>query len=95
MPGFTHLQAAQPMTFGHHMLAWFEMLERDRARLADCRARMNVMPLGAAALAGTTYPIDREFTAAELGFTAPTRRHPGLPSPIATSPSSSAPPPRC
>jgi argininosuccinate lyase len=69
MPGFTHLQTAQPVTFGHHMLAWFEMVERDRARFVDCRKRTNVMPLGAAALAGTTYPIDREFTANELGFT--------------------------
>ena len=68
MPGFTHLQVAQPVTFGHHMLAWFEMLERDRARLADCRRRVNVMPLGAAALAGTSFPIDREYTAALLGF---------------------------
>ena len=68
MPGFTHLQTAQPVTFGHHMLAWFEMLERDRDRLADCRRRMNVLPLGAAALAGTTYPIDRGYTARELGF---------------------------
>jgi len=70
MPGFTHLQTAQPVTFGHHMLAWCEMLMRDHARLADCRKRINVMPLGAAALAGTTYPIDREFTAKELGFDA-------------------------
>ena len=70
MPGFTHLQTAQPVTFGHHMLAWCEMLMRDRARLVDCRKRINVMPLGAAALAGTTYPIDREFTAKELGFDA-------------------------
>ncbi len=68
MPGFTHLQTAQPVTFGHHMLAWCEMLLRDRQRLADCRKRINVMPLGSAALAGTTYPIDREFTARELGF---------------------------
>ena len=68
MPGFTHLQTAQPVSFGHHMLAWCEMLLRDRARLADCRQRINVMPLGSAALAGTTYPIDREFTARELGF---------------------------
>jgi argininosuccinate lyase len=68
MPGFTHLQTAQPVTFGHHLLAWFEMLVRDRERLADCRRRVDVMPLGAAALAGTTFPIDREFTAAELGF---------------------------
>ncbi len=68
MPGFTHLQTAQPITFGHHMLAWVAMLRRDMARLRDCRARVNVMPLGAAALAGTSYPIDREFTARELGF---------------------------
>jgi argininosuccinate lyase len=71
MPGFTHLQTAQPITFGHHMLAWFEMLTRDRARLRDCRARMNQMPLGAAALAGTSYPIDRHYTAELLGFDAP------------------------
>lgn len=56
MPGFTHLQVAQPVTFGHHMMAWFEMLRRDRERLADCRKRLNVMPLGAAALAGTSFP---------------------------------------
>ncbi len=68
MPGFTHLQTAQPITFGHHMLAWFEMLKRDAGRLADCRKRVNSMPLGSAALAGTTYPIDRAFTAKELGF---------------------------
>jgi argininosuccinate lyase len=68
LPGFTHLQTAQPITFGHHMLAWNEMLQRDSERLADCRKRVNVMPLGSAALAGTTYPIDREFTAKELGF---------------------------
>ena len=72
LPGFTHLQVAQPVTFGHHMLAWFEMLVRDGSRLRDCRARMNQSPLGAAALAGTTYPIDREMTAAALGFDAPT-----------------------
>jgi argininosuccinate lyase len=71
MPGFTHLQVAQPITFGHHMMAWFEMLERDRERLADCRLRVNVMPLGAAALAGTSYPIDRDRTAALLGFDRP------------------------
>ncbi len=71
LPGFTHLQVAQPITFGHHMLAWLEMLERDRERLADCRRRMNVMPLGAAALAGTTYPIDRHYTAKLLGFDRP------------------------
>ena len=68
MPGFTHLQTAQPVTFGHHMLAWFEMLRRDRERLADCRKRVNRMPLGAAALAGTTYPINRETTRQLLGF---------------------------
>jgi argininosuccinate lyase len=68
MPGFTHLQIAQPVTFGHHLLAWFEMLCRDRDRLADVRKRVNVMPLGSAALAGTTFPIDRAFTARELGF---------------------------
>jgi argininosuccinate lyase len=70
MPGFTHLQTAQPVTFGHHLMAWQEMLMRDQARLADCYTRVNVMPLGAAALAGTTYPIDRDFTARELGFAA-------------------------
>ncbi|MDH5633441.1 MAG: argininosuccinate lyase [Gammaproteobacteria bacterium] len=71
MPGFTHLQAAQPVTFGHHMMAWFEMLVRDFERFADCRKRINVMPLGAAALAGTTYPIDRNITAELLGFDRP------------------------
>ncbi len=71
LPGFTHLQTAQPVTFGHHMLAWFEMLERDHGRFADCAARLNVLPLGAAALAGTTYPIDRAYTAALLGFDHP------------------------
>jgi argininosuccinate lyase len=73
MPGFTHLQTAQPITFGHHMLAWNEMLQRDAERLADCRKRVNIMPLGSAALAGTTYPIDRAFTARELGFDMPCR----------------------
>ncbi len=68
MPGFTHLQVAQPVTFGHHMLAWFEMFWRDRDRLRDCRRRVNVMPLGAAALAGSTFPLDRAMTARELGF---------------------------
>jgi argininosuccinate lyase len=68
MPGFTHLQIAQPVTFGHHMLAWFEMLQRDRERLADCRKRVSVLPLGAAALAGTSFPIDRAYTAELLGF---------------------------
>ncbi len=72
MPGFTHLQTAQPVTFGHHLLAWNEMLERDYSRLMDCRARMNQSPLGAAALAGTTYPIDRAMTAQLLGFDTPT-----------------------
>jgi len=72
MPGFTHLQVAQPITFGHHMLAWFEMLRRDHGRLEDCRNRMNQMPLGAAALAGTSYPINREFSAELLGFDKPT-----------------------
>ena len=71
MPGFTHLQTAQPVTFGHHMLAWFEMLLRDADRLMDCRRRTNVMPLGAAALAGTPYPIDRNMTADLLGFERP------------------------
>ncbi len=72
MPGFTHLQTAQPVTFGHHLLAWFENLKRDHGRLTDCAKRINVMPLGAAALAGTSYPIDREYTAQLLGFDAPT-----------------------
>lgn len=72
MPGFTHLQTAQPVTFGHHLLAWNAMLERDYSRLMDCRARMNQLPLGAAALAGTTYPIDRAYTAELLGFDKPT-----------------------
>ncbi len=71
LPGFTHLQTAQPITFGHHMMAWFEMLQRDRERLADCNKRVNIMPLGAAALAGTTYPIDRNYTAQLLGFERP------------------------
>ena len=71
MPGFTHLQTAQPVTFGHHLLAWQEMLARDHERLRDCRKRVNVMPLGAAALAGTTYPIDRHITAELLGFERP------------------------
>lgn len=70
MPGFTHLQIAQPITFGHHMLAWFEMLVRDQERFKDCRKRVNVMPLGAGALAGVSYPIDREYTAKLLGFSA-------------------------
>jgi argininosuccinate lyase len=72
MPGFTHLQTAQPITFGHHLLAWNEMLERDYSRLVDCQKRLNQSPLGAAALAGTTYPIDRHLTASLLGFDGPT-----------------------
>lgn len=68
MPGFTHLQAAQPITFGHHLMAWFEMLSRDRDRLLDCRKRVNQLPLGAAALAGTPYQPDRALTADLLGF---------------------------
>ena len=71
MPGYTHLQAAQPVTFGHHMLAYVEMLGRDRGRLQDCRRRMNESPLGAAALAGTSFDIDRQATAAALGFDRP------------------------
>ncbi len=72
MPGFTHLQTAQPVTFGHHLLAYAEMFSRDRGRLADCRKRLNQCPLGSAALAGTSFPIDREMTASALGFDAPT-----------------------
>ncbi|QUX92942.1 argininosuccinate lyase [Marinomonas sp. A3A] len=72
MPGFTHLQTAQPVTFGHHLMAWYEMMQRDYERLADCRKRINILPLGAAALAGTTYPIDRHMTAELLGFERPT-----------------------
>jgi argininosuccinate lyase len=73
MPGFTHLQVAQPVTFGHHMLAYVEMLGRDRGRLSDARKRMNESPLGAAALAGTSFPIDRHMTAKALGFNGPMR----------------------
>ncbi|MGB5146399.1 MAG: argininosuccinate lyase, partial [Porticoccaceae bacterium] len=72
MPGFTHLQVAQPVTFGHHLLAYFEMLARDAERMADCRRRVNRLPLGAAALAGTSYPINRHYSAALLGFDGPT-----------------------
>lgn len=68
MPGFTHLQVAQVITVGHHLMAWFEMLRRDRARLADCKKRVNTMPLGAAALAGTSFPLDRDYVAEQLGF---------------------------
>ncbi|GAA0275050.1 argininosuccinate lyase [Alteraurantiacibacter aestuarii] len=73
MPGFTHLQTAQPVTLGHHLMAYYEMMRRDRSRFADARARMNESPLGSAALAGTGFPIDREMTAQALGFDAPTR----------------------
>ena len=73
MPGFTHLQPAQPTTLGHHLLAYVEMLSRDRGRLADCRKRLNESPLGAAALCGTGFPIDRHMTAKALGFDGPTR----------------------
>jgi argininosuccinate lyase len=71
MPGFTHLQVAQPVTLGHHLMAWYEMTRRDRDRLADCRTRMNECPLGAAALAGTGFPIDRDWTSRQLGFDRP------------------------
>ncbi len=71
LPGFTHLQVAMPVSFGHHLLAWIEMLERDHQRLQECRRRVNVMPLGAAALAGTSFPIDRAYTARLLGFDSP------------------------
>lgn len=72
MPGYTHLQKAQPITLAHHVMAYYEMLRRDSERLADCRKRLNVMPLGSGALAGTTYPLDREFVAEKLGFDAVT-----------------------
>ena len=72
MPGFTHLQVAQPVTFGHHLLAYVEMFGRDRGRFADCRSRLNECPLGSAALAGTSFEIDRDFTAHKLGFDRPT-----------------------
>ena len=71
LPGFTHLQIAQPVTFGHHMMAWFEMLSRDFDRFQDCRKRVNRSPLGSAALAGTTFPIDRNYTSEQLGFDSP------------------------
>ena len=73
MPGYTHLQVAQPVTFGHHLLAYVEMLGRDRGRLTDCRKRLNESPLGSAALAGTSYPIDRDFVSKKLGFDKPTK----------------------
>ena len=71
MPGFTHLQSAQPVTFGHHLMAYVEMFGRDAGRFEDARARMNESPLGAAALAGTSFPIDRQMTATALGFERP------------------------
>ena len=71
MPGFTHLQVAQPVTLGHHLMAWYEMLMRDYERMQDCRKRVNIMPLGAAALAGTSFPVDRHYTAELLGFARP------------------------
>ncbi|MDC3096163.1 argininosuccinate lyase [Alphaproteobacteria bacterium] len=73
MPGYTHLQVAQPITFGHHLLAYVEMFGRDRSRIQDCKIRMNECPLGSAALAGTSYPIDRNFVAKKLNFSSPTR----------------------
>ncbi|MFZ8302606.1 lyase family protein, partial [Staphylococcus aureus] len=73
LPGLTHLQPAQPISFAHHLLAYGEMFSRDRTRLADAAKRLNESPLGAAALAGTTYPIDRHATARALGFSAPMR----------------------
>ena len=72
MPGYTHLQVGQPVTFGHHLLAYVEMLGRDRGRLTDCRNRLNELPLGSAALAGTSYPIDRHYVAQKLNFSKPT-----------------------
>ena len=83
MPGFTHLQPAQPVTFGHHLLAYVEMFGRDRGRFGDARARLNESPLGSAALAGTSFPIDRHATARELGFDRPTPIR-STASPIAT-----------
>ncbi|MDC0456806.1 argininosuccinate lyase [Alphaproteobacteria bacterium] len=73
MPGYTHLQVAQPVTFGHHLLAYVEMIGRDRSRLTDCRKRLNELPLGSAALAGTSHPIDRHFVSQKLGFDRPTK----------------------
>lgn len=73
MPGYTHLQKAQPITFAHHLMAYYEMFKRDFSRLSDCYDRMNIMPLGSGALAGTTYPLDREFVALELGFSGVTK----------------------
>ena len=89
MPGFTHLQTAQPVTFGHHLLAYVEMLGRDRGRLADCRRRLNECPLGAAALAGTSFPIDRDDDRAGARLRPARPRTRSTPSPTATSRSSS------
>ena len=89
MPGFTHLQVAQPVTFGHHLMAYDAMFARDAERLADCRRRVNRLPLGAAALAGTSFPIDRERVARELGFDGVVRATRSTPCPIATSRSNS------
>ena len=89
MPGYTHLQTAQPILFAHHLLAYVEMFARDAGRLDDCAPRLNVLPLGAGALAGTTFPIDREWVAQQLGFDGVTRTA-STRFPTATSPSSSA-----
>ena len=91
MPGFTHLQVAQPVTFGHHLLAYDAMFARDIERFADCRKRVNRLPLGAAALAGTSYPIDRARVARELGLRRASPAIRSTPSPTATSRSSSRP----
>ena len=93
MPGFTHLQPAQPVTFGHHLMAYVEMFGRDAARFRDARARMNESPLGAAALAGSPFPIDRQMTAEALGFDRPDRQFAGQASRIAISPWRPFPPP--
>ncbi len=95
MPGSTHLQVAQPVTFGHHLMAYFEMTQRDKERFADCRKRVSRLPLGAAALAGTTYPIDREYVAEGTGLSTASARTRWMPFPTATSASNSAPPPHC
>lgn len=92
LPGFTHLQTAQPVTFGHHMMAWFEMLERDRERMADCNKRVNIMPLGAAALAGTTYPSTATIQRNCSALSAPARTL-STRSATAILSSNSAPPP--
>ena len=78
MPGFTHLQKAQPVTLAHHVGAYFEMFNRDSSRMADIHKRMNTCPLGAGALAGTTYPLDRDYTAELLGFDGPTIKQYGF-----------------